>query len=124
GAGALADLFDRLARRSMAAYRELIDAEGFWPWFLEASPVRHIGGLPIASRPVSRAKGGELTFDRLRAIPWVFSWIQMRALVPGWYGLGAAIAEASEADRANLRCAAVDDPFASTVLQNAAQEMA
>src|SRR5690606_15637126 len=45
-------------------------------------------------------------------------------LVPGWYGLGAAIAEASEADRANLRCAAVDDPFASTVLQNASQEMA
>ncbi|TVQ59145.1 MAG: phosphoenolpyruvate carboxylase [Phycisphaerales bacterium] len=119
-----AALFDRLARRSRAAYRELIDDPAFWPWFVEASPVRHIGGLPIASRPVSRAKDGALTFDRLRAIPWVFSWIQMRALAPGWYGLGTAIREADDADRAALREAAASHPFFSTVLLNAAQEIA
>src|SRR5690606_3106962 len=74
--------------------------------------------------PVSRAKGAELTFDRLRAIPWVFSWIQMRALAPGWYGLGTAIAEAPAEDRQALQAAAGQSPFVATVLQNAAQEMA
>jgi len=121
---ATTELFDRLARRSMSAYRTLIDDPKFWPWFIAASPVEHIGGLPIASRPVSRASGGALTFDRLRAIPWVFSWIQMRVLAPGWYGLGTAIAEASAADRAALRESVAGHPFPSTVLQNAAQEMA
>lgn len=121
---ALEQTLDRLARRSREAYRALIDDPAFWPWFVVASPVRHIGGLPIASRPVSRAQGGALTFDRLRAIPWVFSWIQMRALTPGWYGFGAAFTSASAADRAALRAAAGESPFLATVLQNASQEMA
>ena len=84
-----AELMSRLGARSMEAYRQLIDAEDFWTWFVTNSPVLHIGALPMASRPVSRT-GGELTFENLRAIPWVFAWTQMRYTVPGWYGIGAA----------------------------------
>ena len=51
---AAAPLMHRLAERSMAAYRALIEDPAFWPWFAAVSPVRHIGGLPIASRPVAR----------------------------------------------------------------------
>jgi len=116
-------LIHALAQDARDAYRELIDAEGFWDWFVAASPVEHIGTLPIASRPVSRAQGAALTFDRLRAIPWVFSWIQMRALVPGWYGLGAAIERAGEDDRARLR-AGSGRPLIETILENASQELA
>jgi phosphoenolpyruvate carboxylase len=85
----LEPLMDALSERTMRAYRDLIDRPRFWEWFVRCSPVRHIGDLQIASRPVSRS-GGALRFDSLRAIPWVFSWTQMRFNAPGWYGIGSA----------------------------------
>lgn len=119
----LDDLLLSLAQQAQTTYRDLIDDGAFWEWFVGASPIEHIGNLPIASRPVSRAQGKALTFDRLRAIPWGFSWIQMRALVPGWYGIGTAIANASDDDRAALRSNA-ERPLIATILENAAQELA
>jgi len=113
----------QLACSARDAYRTLIDDPKFWDWFIAVSPINHIGAMPIASRPVSRATGSELTFDKLRAIPWVFSWGQMRALVPGWYGIGSAIGCATHDQRDKLIHAA-NRPFVSTVLENAAQELA
>lgn len=117
------DLLYTLATRAKDAYRSLIDDPGFWDWFVSASPIEHIGNLRIASRPVSRAQGKALTFDRLRAIPWVFSWIQMRALTPGWYGIGSAIAGASDSERAQL-AEGSSRPLIATILENASQELA
>ena len=122
----LADLMNRIAVRSRQAYRELIDAPDFWPVFIDRSPVLHIGELPIASRPVSRG-GGDLDFDALRAIPWVFAWTQMRANVPGWYGTGVAFTEAFADDPRNLeRCrrAYRDGGWFRAFIDNAQQEMA
>ncbi|MBS0195848.1 MAG: phosphoenolpyruvate carboxylase [Planctomycetes bacterium] len=118
-------LLARLARTSMEHYRAFIGAPGFWPWFVAASPIQHIGSLPIASRPVSRGSAdGGIAFDQLRAIPWVFSWIQMRALAPGWFGMGAALASCSAGELELLRHAATQNAFIATLLDNAAQEMA
>lgn len=114
---------ERLAERSMRVYRDLIEHADFWPWFLAVSPVGHIGGLPIASRPVARAGGG-LTFDSLRAIPWVFSWIQMRYLAPSWYGLGAAMAELRPDELRWCADAYQHSMFFRTVINNAKREMA
>ena len=98
-----AALMDAVAARSRIAYRSLVDAPGFWERFLERSPVLHVGRLPIASRPVSRE--GVLDFEGLRAIPWVFSWTQMRANVPGWHGVGSGFeALFTEAPEALGRC--------------------
>ncbi|MBZ0172317.1 MAG: phosphoenolpyruvate carboxylase, partial [Phycisphaerales bacterium] len=113
-----------MARRSMATYRGLIDDPAFWTWFLDATPIASIAGLPIASRPVSRAKGGAFTFDGLRAIPWVFSWIQTRILVPGWFGLGAALAGLDTNDLAKITDDFARGGFFATVIDNAMQEMA
>jgi phosphoenolpyruvate carboxylase len=85
------DLMQELSKYTMEAYRGLIDAPGFWEWYMQKTPIEHIGKLPIASRPVSRGAGGGLTFDGLRAIPWVFAWTQVRYNVPGWYGIGAGL---------------------------------
>jgi phosphoenolpyruvate carboxylase len=113
-----------LAGHARRTYRDLIDDAAFWPWFVAASPVEHIGAMRIASRPVSRATGSGLVFDKLRAIPWVFSWVQMRALAPGWYGLGSALEHASSSQVDALREAVDGRAFVGTVLDNAAQELA
>jgi phosphoenolpyruvate carboxylase len=123
-------LMRRLADTSMQRYRSFIDAPHFWPWFVGASPIEHIGSLPIASRPVARAAGGAgsdasgFAFDQLRAIPWVFSWIQMRALAPGWFGLGAALSSCTPAEMELLRSQVGEGSFLSTVVDNASQELA
>ncbi|MBC7773148.1 MAG: phosphoenolpyruvate carboxylase, partial [Pyrinomonadaceae bacterium] len=84
-----------------------------------------IGSLPIASRPATRAGAGAgIAFDQLRAIPWVFSWIQMRALAPGWLGLGAALSSCSATELALITREATDNAFVSTIFDNASQEMA
>ena len=122
--GVNAQTLNRLASDSMQHYRDLIHDQDFWPWFSTAAPIEAIAGLPIASRPVSRATGNRLQFENLRAIPWVFSWIQMRALVPGWFGLGTALEQAGSDVTNQLIDHYRTDPFINTVLQNAAQEMA
>ena len=119
-------LMDAIAERSRVAYRELIDDDRFWPIFVDRSPVLHIGNLPIASRPVSRS-GSKVTFDELRAIPWVFAWTQMRYNVPGWYGTGSAFDQLVLHDESMLeqcRCAYAEGGFFRAFIDNAQQEMA
>ena len=91
---ATAGLMDAIAAASMEAYRALIDHPDFWSWYVAATPIELISRLPIASRPVSRGSASEVDFEGLRAIPWVFAWTQARAIVPGWYGVGAALGAA------------------------------
>ncbi len=119
-------LMQQLADTSMEAYRALIDDPAFWPWYLAATPIEHIAGIPMASRPISRKAASEVDFDGLRAIPWVFAWTQPRYTVPGWYGVGTALAQAmtrpEHADR--LRQMYADWPFFQAVVGNALREMA
>lgn len=123
GATEVDGLIGKIAVVSMERYRAFIQDPKFWPWFVGASPITHIGSLPIASRPVSRAGESGFAFDQLRAIPWVFSWIQMRALAPGWFGLGAALASCSAGEFELLRGHVKENEFLVTVIDNAAQEM-
>ena len=123
--GAARDLMERLADRSMAAYRGLIDDTDFWPWYAAATPIEHVAGLSIASRPVSRKAAAELDFEGLRAIPWVFSWTQPRYTAPGWYGAGTALAEAITGDDlALLQELQAEWPFFQAVTGNAMRELA
>ncbi|GAB4549023.1 MAG: phosphoenolpyruvate carboxylase [Phycisphaerales bacterium] len=112
-----------IAETGMGAYRALIDDEAFWSWFTYVSPVTHIGGLPIASRPIIR-EGSRFEFENLRAIPWVFSWVQMRAIVPGWYGVGAALSSLDAGGIERCREAYGRWTFFRSLLDRAQREMA
>ncbi|MEN0021093.1 MAG: phosphoenolpyruvate carboxylase [Planctomycetota bacterium] len=119
-------IMDQLAATSRETYRSLIDDDRFWPWYMQTTPVTHISDLPLASRPVLRSAGG-LDFDRLRAIPWVFSWMQIRATVPGWYGLGTALSAAIEKNpslRGRFQEWNGQWPFFAAVVGNAEQDLA
>jgi phosphoenolpyruvate carboxylase len=119
-------LMQRVADTSMRAYRALIDDERFWDWYIRTTPIEQISHLPIASRPVSRGAAAEVDFEGLRAIPWVFAWTQIRAIVPGWYGVGAGLAGILEDDGGAdaLRRLYAEWPFFRAVISNAQREMA
>ena len=55
-------------------------------YFEEATPVRELEHARIGSRPPRR--GAQSGLEDLRAIPWVFGWMQSRHAVPAWYGVG------------------------------------
>lgn len=82
------------------AYRRLIyETPELLEYWQQATPINELSQLLIGSRP-SRRTTGEDPFTGLRAIPWGFSWMQSRHVLPGWYGLGAALAGyATDADR-------------------------
>ncbi|HSK20844.1 MAG TPA: phosphoenolpyruvate carboxylase [Longimicrobiales bacterium] len=117
---------DDIADASMRAYRELIDADDFWDWYIRTTPIEQISRLPIASRPVSRKNAAEVAFDDLRAIPWVFAWTQTRYIVPGWYGVGHGLAAVMGRDGMPelLERLYAEWPFFGAVVNNAQREMA
>ena len=112
----LAILIEHPAR---AAYRGLVESNGFEEWFGRVSPVGELGRLRLGSRPTRRDQSSKL--EGLRAIPWVFAWSQMRLNLPGWYGLGSGMAAA---DLAELREAYAEWPLFNVLLDNAEMSLA
>jgi len=81
-----------LARHGEAVYRELTErTPGFMDYFYEATPLGEIALLNLGSRPSHRAKGDRSKYS-VRAIPWMFGWGLSRHTLPGWYGIGSALA--------------------------------
>lgn len=124
--GRFHDVLDELAARSRDAYRALVyDTPGFVEWFRAATPITEISELNIGSRPASRTSSDRI--EDLRAIPWVFSWSQARIMLPGWYGVGAAVEGWCGGDDARLSLLReMHDrwPFFRSVLSNMAMVLA
>ena len=107
---------DRMARAGETAYRDLVYGDpGLAVYFEHATPIHEIGEMNIGSRPSSRK--GTLRIQDLRAIPWVFAWMQNRTILPGWYSVGSALA--SETDVAGLVRMHREWPFFAGVLDAA-----
>ncbi|MCW3480800.1 phosphoenolpyruvate carboxylase [Neisseriaceae bacterium JH1-16] len=119
-------VFAELSGDAFAAYRALVETDGFMQYFMEACPIAEIAKLNIGSRPASRKS--LTSIKDLRAIPWVFSWSQARLMLPGWFGFGAAVsaylARHGDTGLARLQSLYRSSPFFKVVLSNMEQVMA
>jgi phosphoenolpyruvate carboxylase len=100
---------------SIRAYRKLVyETPGFIDFWRAATPIDEISRMHIGSRPPSRSGSAEVS--KIRAIPWVFSWMQSRCNLPGWYGLGAGLSSISDVGLLREMYAAW--PFFKTIIDN------
>jgi len=79
-----------MAEVSRRKFRSVVYEDPAFPaYFRSATPIDVIERLNIGSRPASRRSGQGI--ENLRAIPWVFSWAQIRVGFPGVFGFGTAL---------------------------------
>lgn len=106
---------DQMAAAAYRAYRGLVyETPGFFHFWQAATPIDEIKRLQIGSRPASRTGSTDVT--KIRAIPWVFSWMQSRYNLPGWYGLGTGLHAVN--DQGLLREMYQGWPFFQSLLNN------
>ena len=85
------EAMEEISNTAFHAYRRLVyDDPRFVHFFLQATPIGELAQINIGSRPAKRTASDRI--EDLRAIPWVFSWMQSRYTLPGWYGVGSALA--------------------------------
>ena len=83
------EAMDELAAWSFERYRaDILENPDTFDYFQQATPVAELEHARIGSRPAKRS--GKRSLADLRAIPWVFGWMQSRHSVPAWYGVGTA----------------------------------
>ncbi len=111
-------LGDKVASVARSAYRALVYEDArFTAYFRDGTPIDVIERMAIGSRPASRRSGAGVR--DLRAIPWVFSWTQCRAMLTGWYGLGRGLDAAEDTlGLDTLRDAAANWPFFDALLSD------
>lgn len=84
------EVMDELAVISCKIYRGIVrENKDFVPYFRSATPEQELSKLPLGSRPAKRNPNGGV--ESLRAIPWIFAWMQNRLMLPAWLGAGASI---------------------------------
>ena len=113
---------------SQSYYKEKVLSDPCWQFLLNASPMKQISKIPITSRPASRNKIRDdvLGFNELRAIPWVFSWTQVRYNLSGWFGMGLALSHALKNPEVlkKLKLMLKESKFFAQLLDNMSFEMA
>ena len=105
--------------------RDIADNPDVLEYFEQATPVNELDTARIGSRPSRRTKGRRL--EDLRAIPWVFGWMQSRHAVPAWFGVGHALehfAKSGPGHEQLLRQIARGFPVFSELLRNVELGMA
>jgi phosphoenolpyruvate carboxylase len=101
---------DELSATSFEFYtRTLVDDPEVFTYFEQATPVAELEHARIGSRPAKRAdasaSGGaaaKRSLADLRAIPWVFGWMQSRHVVPAYFGVGYALDRFVQTHRGGL----------------------
>jgi phosphoenolpyruvate carboxylase len=117
-------LLSELSNISFQTYRELRDDPNLLVLLGEKSPLPLFDHLTIASRPVSRRATEKIDLENLRAIPFVATWSILKIQIPGFYGLGTALASVVEAGREDeLHDLHRSSRFFRALLDNAAMSL-
>ncbi len=77
-------LMNDMSKTASTAYRNHIHDSNFLRYYRTITPQKILDQLLIGSRPTKRKKSSDI--KNLRAIPWVFSWTQIRFILPSWLG--------------------------------------
>jgi phosphoenolpyruvate carboxylase len=94
-------------------------------YFEAATPVLELEHASIGSRPARR--GESRGIGDLRAIPWVFGWMQSRHVLPAWFGVGYALERFAQSGTAGLpllRSMMADFPLFNDLIGNVEMGMA
>jgi phosphoenolpyruvate carboxylase len=120
------DAMEQLSQSAFVFYRQNIaDNPDVLHYFEQATPVDELELARIGSRPARR--GNTRNLEDLRAIPWVFGWMQSRHAVPAWFGVGHALeqfAAQGQKEENLLRDMAAEFPLFSDMVRNIELAMA
>ncbi|HEX9919603.1 MAG TPA: phosphoenolpyruvate carboxylase, partial [Pyrinomonadaceae bacterium] len=90
---------EEMSAEAFAYYRRsVVENAETLRYFFQATPVREFELAKSGSRPSRREEpekeesDPEYLVGSLRAIPWVFGWMQSRHMLPAWLGVGHALA--------------------------------
>jgi phosphoenolpyruvate carboxylase len=108
-------LIESMSKASLEAYRGIVRGHpDFVPYFRSLTPEQELNKLALGSRPAKRKATGGV--ESLRAIPWVFAWMQVRLNLPAWLGTRQALEYALEHAPETFDEMIKDWPFFSSFL--------
>jgi phosphoenolpyruvate carboxylase len=117
---------EQLSTTSYNFYRQhIVDNPDTFTYFEQATPVAELEHARLGSRPAKRS--GKKSMADLRAIPWVFGWMQSRQLVPAWFGVGHALhhfAQSTPEGLAQLQTMTRDFPLFVDIVRNVEMALA
>ena len=95
------DALNEISKTAYAKYRSLVfDNEDLFNYYNDVSPLNKFAELNTGSRPMHRVTTP--SFTSLRAIPWVFGWIQNRQTIPAWFAAGTGLQAFADSKKGNL----------------------
>ncbi len=118
-------LMEELSERSFAKYDALKQHDKFMPYLENRSTLKYYNKANIGSRPGKRGQKAKLELSDLRAISFVGSWSQLKQNVPGYFGIGSAIASLeAEGKLGELQEMFKEVPYFKALMQNSMMALA
>jgi len=110
------DILDQLSAIGVSSYRSIVrEHPDFVSYFRSVTPEQELGKLALGSRPAKRKATGGV--ESLRAIPWIFAWMQIRLMLPAWLGSEKALQDfIDQGELQTLQTMAERWPFFQTLV--------